>query len=640
MDTTPGTSGALERGMQATATLVALGMAAFQLYTAFTIVFSPMIQRSVHLAFALALLYLITPAYTGAGRWDRYLRCLAAAAGVAGAVYAAVEFTAPDVLRVIDPTWLDLGMGTLLTLLVLEATRRSAGLSLALVAFCFFAYAFVGPSLPGLLGHPGFSYPMVISSMYIRLEGIFGLATGASATYIYIFVLFGAFMMRMGGGDFFIRLAQATIGTVRGASAKIAVFASALFATITGTGSANVAAAGIVTIPTMIRSGYPRRMAAALEAAASVGGQITPPIMGASAFIMADLLGVPYYSIAKAALLPATLYFVALFITADLEAARYGLKGMRREELPSLRETLRDGWHFLVPVVVLIYFLAVEQISPSRAGAWAVATFVPLWLGRELWAWRPIDPRAVFGALEESSKSAVMIAASCAAVGVIMNVTDLTGLGLKFTSLILNYSGGSLFVLLILTMLASILLGTGLPTTATYLIVAILVAPALAKTGIPLLAAHLFVFYFGVISDLTPPTAVSCFIAGGIAGEPGLKVAFAATRVALPGFIIPFMFIYSPALLLMGSVLEVMQATVTTLLGIVALSVALVGYWVGPLRVLERAMAMAGGVLLIVPGLVTDGVGLALLGLVAATAWRRRGPSLVMVAEAPTAPRP
>jgi len=610
--------------MRLASVVVALAMAAFHLYTAFTVVYSPMIQRSIHLAFGLALLFLITPAWKGAPRWDLWFRCGAAVAGVVVTLYAAIEFTAPDIRRVIDPTTLDLVFGSVLVLLLVEATRRTAGPSLAIVAVCFFAYAFLGPVLPGLLGHPGFTYGQVISSMYIRLEGIFGTATGASATYIYVFILFGAFMMRMGGGDFFIRLAQALIGTTRGASAKVSVVASALFATITGTGSANAAAVGVVTIPTMMRSGYSGKMAAALEAAASVGGQITPPIMGAAAFIMADLLGIAYYEVAKAALLPAILYFVALFVTADLEAARYGLKGTRREDLPTVGETLRDGWHFLVPVAVLLYFLAVEQISPSRAGAWATVSFIPVWICRELLAGRRIELRTVFHSLEEASQGAVMIAAACAIVGVVMNVTDLTGLGLKFTSLILGYSDGSLLGMLLLTALASILLGTGLPTTATYLIVAILVAPALASMGVSPLAAHLFVFYFGVISDLTPPTAVSCYVAGGIAGVSGMRVAFAATRVALPALIVPFMFIYQPALLLQGSLIEILQAGITTLLGVIAVAVALVGHWVGPLRLWEKGGALVAGALLIVPGLGTGLVGLLLLIVVAASAWRRR----------------
>ena len=600
---------------------IALGMAAFHIYTAFTVTFSPMIQRGVHLAFALSLLFLITPA-TGLPRAaDIALRVVLAVASVLTTVYAAVEFTNPGVFRVIDPTWLDIAGGTVLLGLLLEATRRTAGPSLAIIALLFVLYALFGANLPGLLGHPGFDYPQIIASLYIRLEGIFGTAIGASATYVYVFVLFGAVMIQMGGGDFFIDLARALIGTSRGSAAKVSIFASALFATITGTGPANAAAVGVVTIPTMIRSGYTPRIAAALEAAASVGGQITPPIMGASAFIMADLLGVPYFEIAKAAFIPALLYFVSLFLTADLEAARQGLKGTPRSELPRLGATLRGGWHFLVPVAVLIYYLAIEQVSPSRAGAYAAAAFVPVWILREWFTQRRIVWRPIVDALEESSRSAVMIAAACAIVGVIMNVTDLTGLGLKFTSLILSYSGGSLFVLLLLTAVAAILLGTGLPTTATYLIVAILVAPALAKMGVPLLAAHLFVFYFGVISDLTPPTAVSCYVAAGIAKDSGMRVSFSATRIALPALIVPFMFVYSPELLLKGSAIDIVLVMVPTLIGLLAVSVALIGYLSGPLRPWQRALAFAGGVLLIFPGWATNVSGIALVILANAQAW-------------------
>jgi TRAP transporter 4TM/12TM fusion protein len=588
--------------MRRAARAIALAMACFQLYTAFTVTFSPMIQRSVHLAFALSLLFLVTPARELPRVADLALRWILAAAGVAVTLYAAVEFTNPGIFRVIDPTWLDIAGGTVLLLLLLEATRRTAGPSLAIIALAFVLYAVFGASLPGFLGHPGFEYPAIIASLYIRLEGIFGTATGASATYVYVFVLFGAVMMRMGGGDFFIDLARALIGTSRGSAAKVSVFASALFATITGTGPANAAAVGVVTIPTMIRSGYTPRIAAALEAAASVGGQITPPIMGASAFIMADLLGVPYYEVAKAAFIPAVLYFVSLFFTADLEAARSGLKGTPRAELPRLSDTLRKGWHFLVPVAVLVHYLAIVQVSPGRAGAYAAASFVPVWMLREWVVQRRLVWRPIIDALEEASRGAVMIAAACAIIGVVMNITDLTGLGLKFTSLILGYSGGSLFVLLLLTAVAAILLGTGLPTTATYLIVAILVAPALAKMGVPLLAAHLFVFYFGVISDLTPPTAVSCYVAAGIAGDSGMRVSFAATRIALPALVVPFMFVYSPELLLQGSILDVLMVMVPTLLGLLAVSVALIGWMTGPLAPWQRVAALAAGVLLIFPG--------------------------------------
>jgi TRAP transporter 4TM/12TM fusion protein len=291
--------------------------------------------------------------------------------------------------------------------------------------------------------------------------------------------------------------------------------------------------------------------------------------------------------------------------------------------LPSLSKTLLGGWHFLVPVAVLLYFLAIAQVSPGRAGAWALMSFVPVWLFRELHARRRIDVGQIVAALDESSRSAVMIAVACAIVGVIMNVTDLTGLGLKFTSLILSFSNNQLIVLLALTALAAILLGTGLPTTATYLICAILVAPALAKMGVPLLTAHLFVFYFGVVSDLTPPTAVSCYVAGSIANVSGMRVAFSATRVALPALIVPFMFVYSPALLLQGSLVEAIIAGLPALVGLLSMSVALIGYWRAPLAYWERGLALAAGAMMVLTGPLNVGIGVALMALIAVTHWRR-----------------
>jgi TRAP transporter 4TM/12TM fusion protein len=276
-------------------------------------------------------------------------------------------------------------------------------------------------------------------------------------------------------------------------------------------------------------------------------------------------------------------------------------------------DVIRDGWHFLVPVGVLIYLLAIEQISPSRAGAWAALSFIPVWLGRELIARRRIEWRNILDALEEASRGAVMIAAACAIIGIVMNVTDLTGLGLKFTSLIVGFSGGTLIGLLAVTALAAILLGTGLPTTATYLIVAIMVAPALIKMGVPPIAAHLFVFYFGVVSDLTPPTAVSCYVAGGIAGESGMKVSVSATRIALPALIVPFMFVYQPALLLQGEWIDIILATAATLAGILAVSAALVGYWRRPMSMIERVAGTLAGVLLIFPDRLVGLFGLAIL---------------------------
>lgn len=614
---TPPEAYGLRRGMDRLALAIALAMSAFQFYTSVTILYSPFIQRGIHLAFAMALGFLVYPATPKAvGRGTSLLDLALAAAGGAVGIYAAASISDAGVLRVIYPTTWDLVFGTAGILLALELTRRAAGPSLAVTALLFLLYALFGNLLPGAFGHPGFGFKRLLGFVFLQEGGIFGTALGTAATFIFIFLMFGMFMMRLGGGEFFIDLARALFGAFRGASAKVAVFASALFATVTGTGPANVAATGIVTIPLMIRGGYDRVFAGAIEATASVGGNIMPPVLGAAAFIMADLLGVPYGAIVKAALLPGVFYFVALFILVDMEAAKHGLRGEARADLPRLWPVVRSGWHFLVALAALIYWLGVLQWSPLRAGSWSTVLFLVLYVARQVSVRERIDWQGFVKALDGSARSAVVIAAATAVIGMIMAVVDRTGLGLKFSQLMVDMSFGYLPLLLILTMVASIVLGTGLPTTATYLILAVLAAPALIALGVKPLVAHLFVFYFGVIADLTPPTALSCYVAAGIAGASGMKTSLLSTRLAFVGFLMPFMFVYNPPLLLEGSWVEVGVAAVSGLVGVWGFAAALSGYCWGTLGGARRLAAAVGGVCMITPGLVTDLLG---VGLIAAS---------------------
>lgn len=615
----------LRRGMDRLATATALAMSVFQFYTAITILYPPFIQRGIHLAFAMALGFLIHPATPKAvGRRASILDLVLALLGAAVGIYAAASINNAGILRVINPTTSDYVFGTAGILLALELTRRAAGPSLAITALLFLLYALFGDLLPGTLGHPGFSFKRLLGFVFLQEGGMFGTALGTAATFIFIFLMFGMFMMRLGGGEFFIDLARALFGTFRGASAKVAVFASALFATVTGTGPANVAATGIVTIPLMLRGGYSRTFAAAIEATASVGGNIMPPVLGAAAFIMADLLGVPYSAIVKAALLPGIFYFLALFILVDMEAAKHGLKGERRVDLPHLWPVVRSGWHFLVSLGALIYWLGVLQWSPLRSGSWATTLFLVLYVVRQVATRQRIDWRGVVQGLEGAARSAVVIAAATAVIGMIMAVVDRTGLGLKFSQMMVDLSFGHLPLLLVLTMVASIVLGTGLPTTATYLILAVLAAPALVSLGVKPLVAHLFVFYFGVIADLTPPTALSCYVAAGIAGTSGMRTAFVSTRLAFVGFLMPFMFVYHPPLLLEGSWLEVVHAALTGLVGVFGFAAALSGFSWGTLGPIRRLAAGLGGVCLITPGLVTDLVGLGLITASLGTLYLKR----------------
>jgi TRAP transporter 4TM/12TM fusion protein len=508
---------------------------------------------------------------------------------------------------------LELWLGGLLIVAILEGARRTIGWPLPALTMLALAYAVVGGDLPGLLGHRGYSARRIISTLYLTYDGIFGLILGVSATFVFLFVLFGVFFRESGAGQFFLELAQALLGGVRGGSAKVAIVGSSLFGMISGSTVANVGTVGTVTIPLMKRSGFTAGGAAAVESAASVAGQLMPPVMGAAAFIMAEVLGVPYIQVAMAAALPAALYYFALFMMVDLQAARLGLRGLPVEERPTLGPVLRRGWPALIPVAVLIYLMGVVGYSPGLACVWATVTVVVLGRVRGT-----LSPGAVVRTLGDGALAALEVVMAVACVGVIIGLVVLTGIGLKLSTLLLDASGGSLFVLLVLTMVASLVLGTALPTTATYVLLAVLVAPAVVKFGVPMMAAHLFVFYFGVIADITPPTALCVFVAANIAGAPFLRTCWLACRLALAGFILPFFFVYGPGLVLIGSWGAVGLAVVSATLGVVALAVALEGYLRRPLAWFDRVAAGVAALLLIHTGWLTDLVGVACLAVVAA----------------------
>ncbi len=571
-------------------------------------------QRAIHLAFGLVLVFLTVPLVRSGPRraWARVIDGLLAAAAVTATGYVAWDYEG-ILLRSGSFHAHELWMGGLLVLAILEGARRTIGWPLPLLTLLALAYAVVGGDLPGLLGHRGYSARRIISTLYLTYDGIFGLILGVSATFVFLFVLFGVFFRESGAGQFFLELAQALLGGVRGGSAKVAIVGSSLFGMISGSTVANVGTVGTVTIPLMKRSGFTPGGAAAVESAASVAGQLMPPVMGAAAFIMAEVLGVPYIQVAMAAALPAALYYVALFVMVDLQAARLGLRGLPVEERPALGPVLRRGWPALIPVAVLIYLMGAVGYSPGLACFWATVTVVALGGVRGT-----LSPGAVVRTLGDGALAALEVVMAVACVGVIIGIVVLTGIGLKLSTLLLDASGGSLFVLLVLTMLASLVLGTALPTTATYVLLAVLVAPAIVKFGVPVMAAHLFVFYFGVIADITPPTALCVFVAANIAGAPFLRTCWLACRLALAGFILPFFFVYGPGLVLIGSWGAVGLAAVTATLGVVALAVALEGYLRRPLAWLDRAAAAVAALLLIHTGWLTDLIGVACLAVVAA----------------------
>jgi TRAP transporter 4TM/12TM fusion protein len=467
--------------------------------------------------------------------------------------------------------------------------------------------------LPGILAHKNYSFTRIVSSMFITTDGIFGMLTGISATFIFLFILFGALLRESGGGDFFLDLAYSLLGHVRGGPAKVAVVASSLFGMLSGSGTANVAGTGQITIPLMKKTGYPAYFAGAVETVSSAGGLLMPPVMGSAVFVMMQILGVNYVTIIKAAVLTALLYYVGLFVMVDVEAQKIGLKGLPREKLPSLKKVIGEGWHFLIPIGVLIYFLVFAQVSLTRAAFWANVS-VPL--ATFLRPKRRMTLKSFLDGLENGAKTALPVVAILALAGIVVGMVTLTGLGLMMSSLLIELSHGHLFLLLLFTMIAAIIMGMGVPPVAAYIVLAILVVPALVKVGVYPLAAHLFVFYFSTIAGITPPMAPDAFVAAGIADAPMMKTAFTACRLALVIFILPYVFVYNNALLLVGSPLQIVWVSLTAFLGVLALAFALQNFFGGKkMGLVTRLLFFTSSFLLIYPGFITDLVGLGILAL-------------------------
>lgn len=603
----------------------------FHMYTAATGAFAPQIQRSVHLGFVLTLVYLLYPARADGDRHKlAWYDALLAFAGALVCGYIVWNYNV-IVMEAGPPDTMDLIFGGLTIALVLEATRRIVGLPIALVAFLFLLYAKFGAYIPGMLGHRGFSTSRIVSHMYMTTEGIFGMPLGVSASFVFLFILFGAFLHSTGLGKFFIDLALAAAGRYVGGPAKVAVLASGFFGTISGSSVANTVSTGTFTIPLMKSVGYRGAFAGAVEAASSTGGQIMPPIMGAAAFIMAQFLGVGYLEIAKAALIPALLYYLAVGFMVHMEAKRLGLKGIPKERLPRTWNVLREGGYLLIPIFVLVYLL-IQGYTPLKSAYYCIVTTVVIsavasnwksWRGAgynnervssALWECNVGISKDILQAMENGARLALGVAAACACTGLVIGVVTLTGMGLKLANTIVALSGGSFMLTLIFTMFASIILGMGLPTTAKYIVLATIAAPAIQTFGVPAMAAHLFIMYFGILADLTPPVALAAYAAAGIARADPNTTGFLAVKIAAAGFLIPFIFCYNPGLLMIGATpLEIIFYVVTAAIGIISLSFANVGYWMRPLYVWERLPLIGAAIALIFPGLYTDIAGLSIM---------------------------
>ncbi|HSP57936.1 MAG TPA: TRAP transporter permease [Halomonas sp.] len=494
------------------------------------------------------------------------------------------------------------------SLLILELTRRVAGMALVVISLVFLLYVFGGPYLPGFLGYPGLSVGRFFSQVYTD-TGILGQTTAVSSTYIILFIIFAAFLQASKVGEYFINFAFATAGRTRGGPAKVAIFASGLMGMINGTSAGNVVSTGSLTIPLMKKVGYPARSAGAIEAAASTGGQIMPPIMGAGAFIMAEITGIPYTEIAVAALIPAILYFASIFFMVDFEAARKGMRPMRKDELPKFAALVKQVYLF-APIIILIAALFMGY-SVIRAGTLATASAAMVsWISPN-----KMGLRDILKALQMAGTMAIQIIAVCACAGLIVGVISLTGVGARFSSLLLGLAGVSQLLALFFAMCIAILLGMGMPTTAAYAVAASVVAPGLIDIGIQPLVAHFFVFYFAVVSAITPPVALASYAAAGISGDNAMGTSVASFKIGLAAFIVPFMFFYSPAMLMEGSPMQILRVGVTATLGIVLLSGMVQAWFFGPVNVWQRVVMLVGALCLIYGGIYTDIVGLVIGGV-------------------------
>ncbi len=567
-------------------------------------------KNAIHLGLILGLTFLMYPA-TSKSPKDRpsKLDWVLSVLGVAVGVYILFTYDAL-IERSLVPNTVDLVFAVIAILLTLEAGRRTVGWILPVLSVAFIFYAKFGYLFPGMLAHQGFTWNRILTRMYLTDNGIFGVTLMVSASYVFMFILFGSFLNKTGAAKFFNDFALAFAGGLRGGPAQVAVIASGLMGTISGSSQANVATTGSFTIPLMKEVGYKPKFAGAVEAAASTGGILMPPIMGAASFMMASFLGIPYLKVMAAGIIPAIFYYFAIMIMVNFEAKKYDLKGIPAERLPKLKEVMKYQGHMMLPIVMIL-FLLVKGLTPIYAAFFGLITTILTSMLRKS---TRMNLQRFLEALEEGAKSAVPVATACAVVGFIVGVVSMTGLGQAVAHNIMKLSGGQLWLALILVMVASIFLGMGLPATACYIITASIAAPALVKMGVNPLAAHFFAFYYGTLSAVVPPVALTSYTAAGIAGANPTDVAFNGFKLAFAGIIIPFMFVYSPILLMQNVTLaKLVTVIVTGIIGIVCLGASAEAYMRTNMNMVERVAAFAAAILMVKPGMLTDLAGVALL---------------------------
>ena len=591
--------------------IICICFSLFQIYTGIFGARDAMIQRCIHLSFGICLVFLLCPtkkSWIKNGRFNP-LDVILAILAMIPPIYILVNYQAL-ILRAGTVTPTDAIIGTLGMLMVLEAARRIVGLPIVIVVLCFLAYGFLGPYMPGPLAHRGLTINQMVGHIFYTTEGVFGIPLGVSSTFIFLFILFGAYLEKTGLGKFFIDIANAIAGWASGGPAKVAVISSALQGTISGSSVANVVGSGSFTIPMMKKLGYHKNFAGAVEAAASTGGQLMPPIMGAAAFLMAEFVGVPYMEVVKAAVVPAILYFLGVFLGVHFEAKKNNLEGTPRSQLPPWGEIMKEEGHLAIPLIAIIGLLASGYTPMKAALAGIFISILTAMLRKNT---RMTIPDIVDG-LVKGARGALGVIIACASAGMIIGIVTKTGVGLKLASALVTVAAGNFMLLLICTMLTSLILGMGVPTTANYVITSTIAAPALIQLGVPILAAHMFVFYFGIIADITPPVALAAYAGSAISGGDPLKTGVNASKLGIAAFIIPYVFVLSPSILGIGATFfSVAFTTITALIGMTGISGAMIGQFYTKANPLERIILLAGGLCLIDPHTLTDIIGIAIL---------------------------
>ncbi|QXR20057.1 TRAP transporter permease [Acinetobacter variabilis] len=600
---------------------LAISYSLFHLY----ITFNPLpelIQRAAHVSIGLALIFLLYPARQASSRqkvaWTDWIWVIASFASF---FYLFKEYQAIMTTRGGIPNTLDIVFSIMTVVLVVEAARRVMGWMLPILGLIFLSYPFVSHFdwMPDRLLTRPYTFIDIFGQMYLKTEGLYSSAIGASVTFIFLFILFGAFLAKSGMGKLFNDLAMALAGHKQGGPAKVAVISSGFMGSINGTAVANVVGTGSFTIPLMKKIGYHKNFAGAVEASASVGGQILPPVMGASAFIMAETTGVSYGTIALAAVLPALLYYLGVMAQVHFRAGRDNLKGVPKADLPRVKEVLKERGHLLLPIIALVVFLF-QSIPVSYAAVYTILLTIVVAAFRKS---TRMGPKEILEALADGAKQSLSVMSACAVVGIIIGVVSLTSFGSVMTSSIMSIGAGSLFLTLFFTMIASMILGMGLPSIPAYIITATMAAPALANFDIPILVAHMFVFYFGLFANITPPVALAAFAGAGIAGGDPMRTGFLALRLSLAGFIVPFLFVYNPAMLMIDTTdiavnakefalpawNVILSITVTSIVGILALGAAVEGYFKTAINWFWRIFLGVGALMMIVPETMTDIIG-------------------------------